>query len=418
MGQHDVTTVNVSHVRDLLGGQHLRRFVHCLRKRMSRGQALSGKIQLSHATADERGAIDKLLGRLPTQGSSLTIDLDKLAETLSHARACECLEDAIVALCGPVDDERLLSLSRKEEWERLWQTSHSRVKDNAAALRWMDNLRASGLLKRIAGCDFGLAKILLAQAVSIVEHVPYPAVRLAELAANKTGNSHSLDRGQPLAALVIRFAQQLEESALWKTAAERRDAWEVLGILCDELSAPVLVLNLLADNESLTGQALNLHAAAGEPYRVSVRQLRRHPPVFDPMIAGPVVFVCENPTVIDVAANKLGSACRPLVCVDGQPKTASRLLLDSLAGAGIQIRYHGDFDWDGIRIGNTIARRHAATSWRFNASDYAQAPESEHALKGVPVSAEWDADLASLMTKVGKCIHEENVLSTLLTDLM
>jgi uncharacterized protein (TIGR02679 family) len=385
---------------------------------MSHGQALSGKIQLSRATPDERAAIDKLLGRLPTQGSSLTIDLDKLAEILTHAGACTCLGDAVVALCGPVDDERLLALARKEQWERLWQTSRNQVPGNAAALRWMDNLKASGLLKRMAGRDVGLAKILLTQAVSIVEHVPYPAVRLAELAASKTGNSHSLDRGQPLAALVIRFARQLEESVRWKTTAERRGAWELLGILCDEVSAPVLVLNLRADNESLTGQALNLHAAAGEPYRVSVRQLRRHPPVFDPMTSGPVVFVCENPTVVDVAANTLGSACRPLICVDGQPKTASRLLLDSLTRAGIQIRYHGDFDWDGIRIGNTIARRHGAISWRFNASDYAEALQSEHALKGIPVSADWDTDLASLMTKVGKCVHEEKILSTLLYDLV
>jgi hypothetical protein len=38
-------------------------------------------------------------------------------------------------------------------------------------------------------------------------------------------------------------------------------------------------------------------------------------------------------------------------------------------------------------------------------------------LKGVPVSAEWDADLANLMAQVGKCVHEENVLNTLLADL-
>jgi uncharacterized protein (TIGR02679 family) len=127
--------------------------------------------------------------------------------------------------------------------------------------------------------------------------------------------------------------------------------------------------------------------------------------------------VCENPTVVDVAANKLGSPCRPLVCVDGQPKTASRLVLDSLTRAGIQIRYHGDFDWDGIQIGNTIIRRHGATSWRFNASDYADASEKEHRLKGAPVTAAWDTDLANLMAQSGKCVHEESVLTTLLTDL-
>ena len=417
MDHNAATTVNDEHIRKLLGGEHLQRLVERLRDRMSRGQALAGKIQLSRATPNERAAIDKLMGRLPTQGSSLTVDLDKLTETLAHAKACEHLEEAVVAICGPIADERLLSLSREEEWERLWRTSRSRVAGNAAALRWIDSLKVSGLLKRITGRDVHVATSLLSQAASIVEQAPYPAVRLAELAASVTGNSHALDRGQPLAALVIRFARQLDDSSRWKTAAERRDAWEVLGVLCDELSAPVLVLNLRADGDSLTGQALNLHAVAGEPYRISVRQLRRHPPVFAPTFCGPVVFVCENPTVVDVAANKLGSSCRPLVCVDGQPKTASRLLLDALTKAGIKVRYHGDFDWDGIRIANTIIRRHGATSWRFDTSDYADATKAQHSLKGAPVAAEWDADLANLMAQIGKCVHEENVLSTLLADL-
>lgn len=417
MDQSPLTTVNADRVRELLGGQRLERLVHRLRSRMSRGLALSGKINLSRATSDERTAIDKLMGRLPTQGGSLTIDLDRLAQKLAHARACGRLEEAIVVLCGPVADERLLSLSHKEEWEQLWQTSRRRVEDNAVGLQWIDNLKASGLLKRIAGRDLRRAEMLLTQAVSIVEEAPYPAVRLAELAALKTGNSHALDRGHPLSAIVIRCAQQLQESVRWKTTAQRREAWEALGVLCDELSAPVLVLNLRADNESLTGRALNLHAAAGEPYRISVRQLRRHPPVFDPMSCGPVVFVCENPTVVDAAANKLGSSGRPLVCVDGQPKTAARLLLDSLTRAGVRVRYHGDFDWGGIRIANTIFRRHAATSWRFNASDYADAGKLEHRLKGAPVSAGWDADLANLMIEVDRCVHEESILNELLADL-
>ncbi|HWB14136.1 MAG TPA: TIGR02679 family protein [Pirellulales bacterium] len=418
MAHNEVTTVNAERVRNLLGCEQLQRLVNRLRRRMSRGQALTGKIQLAEASLSERAAIDKLLGRLPTRGETLTVDLDRLTEILSHARACARLEEAIIVICGPVADEQRASLSCRQAWEEVWQKARGRIESNAAALRWIENLRAGGLLKRLAGSDPRVATTLISQAVSTVEQAPYPAVRLAELAAQRTGNSHAFDRGQPLAALVIRFARQLDESARWKTTAERRDAWEVLGVLCDELSAPVLVLNLRADSESFTGRALNLHAAAGEPYRVSVRQLRRDPPIFDPITSGPVVFVCENPTVVDVAANKLGRSCRPLVCIDGQPKTASRLLLDALVGGGIQIRYHGDFDWDGIRIANTIMRRHDATSWRFNASDYAAASESKHVLKGAPVTSDWDNGLADLMTTTGKCVHEENVLDSLLTDLI
>lgn len=414
---YDVTRVNLEQIRSLLGGEYLRRLVDRLRKRMSRGVALTGKIQLSNASPCERSAIDKLMGRVPTQGNSLSIDLDKLAQLLVHAQACKRLEDAVLALVGPIPNERFASMARDAQWNQFWQAAVARMEGTPAALNWINDLQSNGLLKRITIHDVSRAEELFNYAATIVEQVPFPAVRLAELAATITGNSHALDLGQPLAALVIRFAKQLDEACRWKTAAERRDAWELLGVLCDELSAPVLVLNLRADTESLTGQALNLHADAGEPYRISIRQLRRHPPIFDLNICGPEVFVCENPTVVDVAANRLGSACRPLICIDGQPKTASRLLLDSLAKAGMKLRYHGDFDWDGIRIGNTIVRRHGATSWRFNTSDYAAAPETQFALKGIRVTAEWDTKLAPVMEHVGKCVHEEHVLSDLLVDL-
>ena len=411
--------VNVEQIRALIGGEDMRRLIDRLHARMSRGELLTGKIQLNAATPNERAAIDRLMGRTPTQGNSLTIDLEKLNNILVHAEACNHLEDAVIAIVGPVANERALRLEIQQQWERLWQDALGRLGANASALRWIDDLKRKGWLKRLARRDVGVAEVLLTQSISIIEQVPWPGTRIAELAASKTGNSHALDRGEPLSSLVIRFARQLDESARWNTVAERRDAWETMGVLCDEVSAPVLVLNLHADNQSLTGQALNLHAAAGEPYRVSVRQLRRQPPIFDPITCGPEVFVCENPTVVDVAANRLGKSCRPLVCIDGQPKTASRLLLNALVGAGIQLRYHGDFDWDGIRIANTIVERHGAALWRFGAADYEIARKANHKLKGKPVVAGWDSNLTSLMKHTDRCVHEEEecVLNALLADL-
>ncbi len=410
-------TLNVDQVQALLGGDDLKRVVARLQRRMAQGKALTGKLQLNQASANERSAIARLLGRVPTNGSSLTIDLDQLTSLLVHARACESLEDAVIALVGPVPNQRSLAEEHQRAWDQLWQAARRRLPSNVPALAWIEDLRTSGLLKRIAGGDHQAAQGLLDQAVSLVKQVPFAAIRLAELAAATTGNSHSLDKGFPLSALVIRYSRQLTQAAEWKTAAGRRDAWESLGVLCDEVSGPVLVLNLRADSESLTGRALNLHADAGEPYRISVRQLRRQPPTFHPQTTGSIIFVCENPTVVDVAANKLGRACRPLMCLDGQPKTGGRMLLDALAKAGYELRYHGDFDWDGVRIGNTITQAHGATSWRFGATDYAEAPKGESSLVGLPVTPSWDPQLGELMAQVGKCVHEEILLEALLSDL-
>jgi uncharacterized protein (TIGR02679 family) len=226
--QTDSNGVDVEQVHRLLGGDDLRRLIERLRKRMSRGERLAGKIQLNDATALERSAVDRLLGRLPTRGDMLTIDLDKLTAILSHAKLCGRLEDAVTALVGPVVDERILTLARAELWNNLWQRARHRVEGNLSAATWVEDLQASGLLKRLAVDDPHSAETLLNNAISIVEEAPYSGVTLAELAASKTGNSHALDRGQPLGGLVIRYSRHVDNLARWKTAPQRRDAWETL----------------------------------------------------------------------------------------------------------------------------------------------------------------------------------------------
>lgn len=169
---HMTTSANAEHVRRLLGGEHLQRLIKRLRKRMSRGEKLSGKIQLHNAASNERAAIDGLMGRRPTRGRSLTIDLDQLAAILAHAQACDSLEAAVVALVGPVPNQRLQSRSRQDNWERLWQASIDRAQTNQPALGWIDDLKTSGLLKRITGGNPHAAQTILDQALTLVLQMP------------------------------------------------------------------------------------------------------------------------------------------------------------------------------------------------------------------------------------------------------
>jgi len=56
----------------------------------------------------------------------------------------------------------------------------------------------------------------------------------------------------------------------------RREAWASVGVICDELSAPVLVLNLRASDDGPTSRALRLYADAGEPFRYATERQSRH----------------------------------------------------------------------------------------------------------------------------------------------
>jgi uncharacterized protein (TIGR02679 family) len=137
---------------------------------------------------------------------------------------------------------------------------------------------------------------------------------------------------------------------------------------------------------------------------------------FSLSIPNNIVFVCENPAIIAGAANRLGPHSAPLVSIEGQPKTAAHLLLTKLHDANVQLLYHGDFDWPGIRIGNLMRRRYGVQPWRFSASDYMSAPKKKR-LHGRSSVADWDSHLATAMLQELLSVHEEAVMDVLTKDL-
>jgi uncharacterized protein (TIGR02679 family) len=341
-----------------------------------------------------------------TRGAALAASLDELGRVLRGAEICEDLEQAIVALTGPIRDERA---EARAAWEAVFAEAATQQDGRPEVAAWLSELQATGLVRRLCGGDPAAARALLRQAADAARRLPADGIPIAELAVSVAGDSHALDAGAPLGTLVVRLAATLGGVARWERPAERREAWDSVGVLPDALSAPVLVLDLPAEPAGLTGRALAMHAEAGEPYRLSARQLLRAPPRFD--LAGRDVFV-----IVAAAADRLGARAAPLVCVEGQPRTAARLLLDLLRAAGAALRYHGDFDWGGLRIGNVIARRHGAAPWRYGAADYLSARKGAP-LCGAPVEASWDGELAAALREDGRAAHEEGVVDQLLEDL-
>ena len=118
--------------------------------------------------------------------------------------------------------------------------------------------------------------------------------------------------------------------------SSRSATWAGAGVICDAVSAQVLVLNL-----PLTGNAPAVrlcHAAPGEPVWLTLRSLRG---AWE-LARGAEVFVCENPTVLEAAADRYGASSRPLVCTFGLPSQASWELLTGLGDVRCHVRADGD----------------------------------------------------------------------------
>jgi uncharacterized protein (TIGR02679 family) len=206
------------------------------------------------------------------------------------------------------------------------------------------------------------------------------------------------------------------------SADARRAAWASAGVHLDELSSLVLCLGLPGDTRTALGRVLALHREAGQPAMLTLRQLRCH----NEVLRAGSVGICENPVVIASAADELGRRCPPLVCVGGQPSAAGWRLLDLLAEGGAEFRYHGDFDWGGIRIAGAVRQRVGQRRWqpwRYDRDAYEAAAtavlaaQSAGRLAGEPVATPWEPGLAAAMARHDVRVEEELSLDTLLADL-
>jgi uncharacterized protein (TIGR02679 family) len=397
----------------LLGGDALADLRRRLRRHFERADpaAPSGTIRLGNVLAHEYEALARLVGRRPRQASSIQVDVAEIDANLSRAEVAPSLKAALDRLDGPIAH---LPTVRAETAAR-WATVAGGARHPGLA-PFLQSPAGLGLLKRLARQDAEAAARLRDRAESVLQRLPAPGQPRAQLAAEVLGDAHALDNGAPAATLVLAVLKQAVPPAEGDAAADAaeedsRTLWARAGVLVNELARPVLVLNLpLEGGGCLAGEA-------GEPGYAALRQLLRTPPTV--AVMGRVVYVCETPNLVAIAADRLGPSCAPLVCTDGMPAAAQRTLLAQLAQAGARLLYHGDFDWPGLRIANLVIGSFGAQPWRFGAADYTAATgiASGQALMGPMVAAAWDAALAPAMQRHGLAIAEEAVAAALLPDL-
>jgi uncharacterized protein (TIGR02679 family) len=254
----------------------------------------------------------------------------------------------------------------------------------------------------------------------VLSSLPANGPTLAVFAARTLGDAHALDEGRPLATLVYSAVRALVglPAGTASSAENRRAAWAATGVALDNLSSRVLVLGLRGSPHDATGRILATAAGAGEPCVLTLRQLTGASP--DLGARGRTTFVCENPAVLAVAAEELGAACPPLVCVEGNLSVAARVLLSRLADFGCPIAYHGDFDWGGIRIAESVLRLPGAMPWRFDTAAYRAALArgvGSPLDTGTPMPTPWDPRLSLAVAEEGLRVEEEHLVDELLVDL-
>lgn len=286
------------------------------------------------------------------------------------------LEELLVATTGPLRDRVAEDAGRRAEASR----------DRRAALDQLSELLGTVPAETRSAVEEALVRWVIrrpdrdwanavARVVAALPDAGHP-VLLAVLAARVAGDAHALDKSRPLGRAAARFlalratveqagpgAELVATLAGFvdplRSADDWRAAWSAGGIACDSISSQVLVLNL-----PLVGDASAVRlcqVAPGEPVWLTLRSLAGTLALTEPR----TVFVCENPSVVEASADRLGSESAPLVCTFGRPGLAALRLLDALyPSATLRVRADGDaIGWN--IIGGLIDRFPGAERWRM-----------------------------------------------------
>lgn len=403
------------------------------------GAPLTGVVRLDAPTREQRIAAISLVGPAKRTGASLRIDLDAVEKILRRGPWPAGLADAVVTLTGPVIDRAAEQVRTRAEWEHVYGSLAEACRRFPSLDAWWREICGSGGLKRVARAEAartgtsagpGGAQKIVIDLSSVLRNLPESGVPLAVFARMVCGDAHGLDSNRPLGRLAA-TAVGVAFGAAGASPESRRDAWASAGVVLSNVSSTVLSLGVRGATSlgldglgTATARALDAMRSAQAPVWLTLDQVRSGGVV--PLSPGAAVHVCENPTVVEVVASRWAERVAAgrefvLVCTSGQPSTAVVELVEILAAQGAQCRYHGDFDWPGLRIAQTLAARVPWVPWRFTTADYLEGlrrGDSTVRLSGRSAPAPWDPDLATTMAAESVAVEEEAVAGLLATDLV
>lgn len=371
---------------------NLRPLWQALWDRLSSGRPVSS-VRLRGLDDAQRSALADLLGLDRRPPSEVTVQVRTLEALGVDVRA------TVESVVGPLDDraaERAIERADREAF-RTWLAEHPVIRAEPALAEWATSVRTD--------------RNTLRGALEVLAALPSDGRPLSAFAGQVCGDTHALDDGTRLSAVVLKALTAIHDEPAPVDAGERRACWDRAGISCDALSTSVLTAGLRPRGDDPLTRMLNDWSSAGHAAVITLAQLT----AFGPLeLDTPVLWVVENPAVLAMASARFGADCPPLLTTSGWPNSAVMLLLRQAKAA---IRYHGDFDGEGLRIAAHVLARTGATPWRMSTEDYLAAVRPGRPDPGRISDAPWDAALSDAMREQQVTVSEEHVADVLLSDM-
>lgn len=240
------------------------------------------------------------------------------------------------------------------------------------AQTWLHKLLDNSI--RLPRKDMYINEILLDTVAKALDSLPKEYTKLPIFSNKVTGNPHSLDQNREVGSLFIKTLSHLSNKTI-NTVEERDQLLSDYKLFRDDLLNFVTVFGITAYSEGKEQIYWRMAAENYSVLNIPLREILR----YDKML--PVnlttdkfpVYIVENSgvysSILDVLLNKKIQV--PFLCLHGQLKAASWLILEILHKSGAIFYYSGDYDPEGLLIAQQIKQRYKDTVfWKYDVKYY------------------------------------------------
>lgn len=409
----------------------------------------AGTVTLKNLKESEREDLEGFLLRNYHGKKSASVSAERFEKALSGSRFAGISGKDVLELYfrEPVEGRK----EQRQREDRRWTAILDGAKKEAGALsaRWIDEIsemQSSGFMPylkrrdREAGGNLDEAERLLMLGVQILDALPAgkapdPSGRsaryLAVFAAEITGNPHAFDAGTKdgkyLEMLVEWYVRRAEsedgangehsgKNSLVKgfPAFRKQRLYLRTGLLRDDVSNYALAAGIRAcDRSGKLHAGMEGFLEEGEPVQIPLSVIAGWKSA---SCVGNRMYIVENPSVYAVLCGKWDRKCG-LMCMNGQPRFSSLLLLDLLAQSGTEVWYAGDIDPEGLLIAQRLKRYYPGEfhCWHMSTDDYEMCMSAEEISQRRQKMLEKVEDpelkeTAEAVQRSGKSGYQENML--------